>query len=1001
MPASLAPWRYPSRPENLECLAVEGSKSTMQQRSRQRRREVAPAAEEFGLRRASISSAPPEGHYGFRKQLNDTCIASDSGRYISFLAEEHSFDNRIKKSPSKKTSEVLIKDLIEEELSKGKETKHSSPSLIAKLMGLDSCPSLVKQKKNTNSPGLFGNYVDAKDCSQWKHKERQELKEVFEISNANKSKKQASYSDTMAKHRQRAYEDYVRNAREDFMDVSGQSAIELFHKYKEFSGTFGITDSSKDLFWELLQDSNSLFAKHLEDLKHAPSSHRSKIATLKPSKCRTENGRDKVQCWSSKTGKSNDRFAHMHQEITGSSKTHAARLRKCHVEEDTGSVPYNSLSLQRSRSRTAVRPAHIVILKPTLEKTQKVAEASFLTHGNLWFSSKKDRKFAASRTQELHEREHIDIFPHEKDEMDHKVNGSEENYRKITPKMRHNRNRLSKSNFSPRATVYAGDRYSTMMPDITKLTRSDSVPQSPDPFGEWGNRFSTSSMYSTTSRVSMEDLNHHYSERWNVGHEVQNLGLIPRCSNTPGETLELSEEETGKFTVDFLNSKNVSTEYLSRDEILDSWSCQFGASSKDAPRDGCSIFSSRPNSLPASGSAKFGDRKRVGGSTTIIKDVADIKSYVSSGSLSAKQSEHQNYNYQLADYVTVKNMVPEREIHINSEGLRKRVHVEDLLTKTELNTATTDPAMDQRYQLNDSAFIPIPRDKVWHLTTREEQATKSAFHVPQDNRYGYDKDIVLQEKSSDHIAKLQPLRSNDLEQPSPVSVLETPYEDETCSSGCFERLSADLKELRMQLQHLKMESAATCTEESQVLLLSDEDDCVPLPLVGLPEVRFRDIDDRDFTYLLDIFLVSGTKSIHDNKLLKEHCLFGFALDQSVFVNLEKKYGAISSWSRSERRLLFDLVNCSLADLVTSYSDVHLGVTISKLSLPTYDSKSLVEAVWQMVVKQRKELQCSQEKKILEPAWLGWKYDADVVAIDIEEMLNADLLHELVSELLLA
>ncbi|XP_042433702.1 uncharacterized protein LOC122020048 [Zingiber officinale] len=981
MPASLAPCRYPSRPENLECLALEESKSTMQQRSRQRCREVSPAAAEFGLRRASVSPAPPEGHYGFKKQLNETCTASGFGRNISFLAEEHSLDNRIKKSPCKKTSEVLIKDLIEEELSKGKETKHSSPSLIAKLMGLDSCPSLVKQKRNTNIPGLFGNYVDAEDLMQWKHKDSQELKEVFEISNANTRRKQASHSDMMAKHRQRAYEDYVRNEREDFMDVSGQSPIELFHKYKEFSGTFGISDSSKDLFWELLQDSNSLFAKHLQDLKYAPSSHRSKIAILKPSECRTENGRDKVQCRSSKTGKSNDRLAHMHQEITGSSKTHAARLRKCHVEEDTGSVPYNLLALQRgrSRSRTAVRPADIVILKPTLEKAQKVAEASFLTHGDLWFNSKKDRKLAALRTQEFHDQKHIDIFPHEKDGMDHKVNYSEENYRKITPKMRHNRNRLSKLNFSPRVTVYTGDRYSIMMPDIAKLTHSDSVPQSPDPFGEWGNRFIPSSMYSTKSRVSMEDLNHHYFERRNVTHQLQNMGLISQRSSTPGETLELSEEVTGKFTVDFLNSKNISTEYLSRDEILDSWSCQFGTSCKDAPRDGCSRFSSRPNSHLASVSAKFGDRKRVGGSTTIIKDVADVKSYVSLGILSAKQSEHQNYNYQLADYVAVKNMVPEREIHINSEGLRKRVHEEDLITKTELNTAT----------------------KV--LTTWEEQATKSAFHVPPDNGYGYHKDIVLQEKSSDHIVKLQPLSFNDLEQPSPVSVLETPYEDETYSSGCFGRLSADLKELRMQLEHLKMDSAAICTEESQVLLLSDEyckeDDCVFLPLVDLHEARFRDIDDRDFTYLLDILLESGTKSIHDNKLLKEHCLFGFALDQSLFVDLEKKYGGISSWSRSERRLLFDLVNYSLADLVTSYLDVHPGITISKLRLPTYDSESIVEAVWQMVVKQRKELQCSQENKILETAWLGWRYDVDVIAIDIEEMLNADLLQELVSELL--
>ncbi|KAG6466369.1 hypothetical protein ZIOFF_075860 [Zingiber officinale] len=949
----------------------------MHHRSRPRRREAPPAAAEFGRRRVSVNPAPNEDHYDFRKRSNATSTAIDSGYIMGFSAEEDTFAAMIKRSPSKKTSEVLIKDLIEEELSKGKVTKHSSPSLIAKLMDLDAFPSLVKQKKNMDSPIFWGNYVKTEDHSKWRNKERQELKHVLQISKPTKSKKHSSHSDMRAKHRQRAYEDYEKNKRGKFMDINRQSPIELFYKSKELNGAFGISDSSRDLFLELLQDSNSLFAKHLQDLKHAQLSHQSKITILKPSKCRTENGRNKVGYRSSRTEKSNNRFTYMHQEITGSCKTHEARPKKCLFEEDTGSLPYNPLAPQRGRSKPAVHPAHIVILKPILEKAQKVPDANFLDHDNLWFDSKKDKKIAASRAQEFCDKE----------ETGHMVNDAEENYRRITRKMRHSRSRLSKLDFSPPVAEYTGDGDSLTMLDITKL------PDSADPCGNWRTRLSPLSMASTKYCVSMEDPNHHYLERGNVTQLFQNLGLISRCSSTHGEVLELSEEETPRFSVDFLHRENISLEALSRDEILGSWSFQLGISREDSPRYGSSIFSPRSNSLPASCSPKYKDRKSVGSSTTELP--------------TAKQSEHPNYNYQLAGYVAEENMASEREIHVNSEGLRKRIHAKDLVTKTNLNTAITNHAItnSKRYHLNDSTFISIPGDEVWHLTTQEEHAMKSAFHVPLDNGYGYVKDIILQKKPSGHphgkslpsdsnVAKSQPLSSNDLEQPSPVSVLETPLEDETYSS-----------ELRIQLQRLKMDSGATCAEESQVLVLSDEDcaagDCELLPLGDLHEVRFKDVDDRDFTYLVDILLETGIQSVHDDKLIKECCCLGFAFDQYVFDKLEKSYDGISSWSRSERKLLFDVVSCNLVGLVTSsYSDVCLGMPTSKLCLPTYNSESLVDALWQIVVKQRKEIQCSQEKMILEPGWLGWKIDANVVGIEMERLLNADLLEELVSELLL-
>lgn len=202
----------------------------------------------------------------------------------------------------------------------------------------------------------------------------------------------------------------------------------------------------------------------------------------------------------------------------------------------------------------------------------------------------------------------------------------------------------------------------------------------------------------------------------------------------------------------------------------------------------------------------------------------------------------------------------------------------------------------------------------------------------------------------------------------------------------------------MQLQCLKLESVATSAE-------SDED-CAVDNHVLLPSMEvhreFSDVDDRDFTYLLDVLIESGVRGTDDNKFSDAFCSHGHPVNQNVFDKLEKKYDGVASWPRSERKLLFDLINCTLAGLVTPYMDVHLWMTsmTSKICVPAWDREGLVEAVWQMVVKQRKELHCNQENMLLESGWFGLEYGIDLVGMEMEGMLNADLLEELICEFVL-
>ncbi|XP_074590436.1 uncharacterized protein LOC141846288 [Curcuma longa] len=972
----------------------------MNQSSRLHRREVSPA--EFARRRVFVNPNPLEGQCWFRKDSNVKRAAIDSGCSIVLPAEDSFADEIGKKSYPKKTIEIPKKRLLEEELSKVKETKHPSPpSLIARLMGLDALPPRKKDMGSccqiSSSPSLLGNYADGENCSPWRNTEKQEFKDVFEVTEAPKSRKHTNHSDTMANKR-RVYEVDASIARKKFADVKGQSSIELLHGSKEFDGAFEITDSGKDLSLEHIQDSKSPFAKHLQDLQHTPSSSQSsRIIVLKPYKGSTEHRSNEVQCRPCKTEKGNDRFYHEHWEITGSYMPYATRLKKRHGKKDRSSLPYNP-PLSRGRSETGVLPVPIVVLKPIRKKAEKVAEASFLKHGHLWFDSKTDRKIAASRTQEFqHEERNVENLFYYHNGLNHKVDGSERIYRNITRKIRHNRNRLTEWKFTSQTDMYAGTRDSLVMPRIAELIHSDSVPQSPDPYGGWVSSFTSSTINSTKSYVAMEPS--YYSKRWNATQQSHDSGYISRCSSTPNEDSEPFEEETTKYSLDF--SKNISAKNLSRDEVLFDKICHLGISSKDACRYGSSRFSPSSKSIPDSSIPKLTDRKVVGGRTTILGNVPDVES---SDSLDAKfcmiippvkMSELQNHTYQFDDSIEDKDMLPECEIHVDSEGLGKEV--------SKLNTAPTTHSMTERCCLNDSIYVPIPGDEAWKLLTHDQELG-STFQVPSSHTHNH---IVIQEKLSSHprvkfiisesnIAESQ-LKSNDLEQPSPILVSETLSENETYSSDCFERLSAELKELRSQLQHLKMESAGTCAEESEVLMLSDED-CAGSNTILLPSgdshEGFRYDDDRDFTYLLDILVESGIQNINDSKLLKACCLLDCPLDQSVFSKLEEKYdGIAATWSRLERKLLFDLISCCLADLVSSSMQL-----ISSTRLPACDCSSLIEGLWQIVAEQKKGLQECRDNKVLEPGLFGWKYNMDLVVIEMEKILNADLLDELIGEL---
>ncbi|THU67957.1 hypothetical protein C4D60_Mb05t30190 [Musa balbisiana] len=574
------------------------------------------------------------------------------------------FALEISQNLSKKAGEIPMKEAIDEEVSKEKDIRCPAPSLVARLMGLDTLPASVRGSKNMEdcckaipSKSTLVNCVciHPYDRSQFRSTdEKQEFKDVFEVTETSKIKKHRNHTNSRKMLGCRGNEAGIDLTNQNSRDEKRLSNHDLLQNGKTFNDAFEVSDLSKDIFVELLQDPNSFLAKH----------------------------------------------------------------------------------------------------------------------------------------NELHDKDIQKFFFHT-EVLSHK--GSVEIAREITRKMRHTISSQTKKNFASQMNPYAKSGDSFIIPGIVKVNHSEAFYLSSDNFDEWNNSFSTSSSYSAESSASMEARKRLF-ERWKITHQFKNTKLCSRGSNTP--------HWTPKATLDSLDTKKVSDEKLTKDEILESKGYHLGISSKDGLKDGSSGFLPRFNSLPASsivcGSPRPSDRKQDGGSSNdTIKEVLHMGSSVASeakcskpGTAEVTSSKHHNHNSRLAHPVEEENMLPEREIHVNSEGLRKSIHVKNYLDNTMLHPEPTDYAITIR---KSSASIPIVGDDSRRLTTQEEQVTQSSFQVPSVRN-----DVVIEDISSDRLqfeydpSESLPLSFKELELPSPVSVLETPSE-EGSATGCLERLSADLK----------------------------------------------------------------------------------------------------------------------------------------------------------------------------------------------------------------
>jgi hypothetical protein len=198
----------------------------------------------------------------------------------------------------------------------------------------------------------------------------------------------------------------------------------------------------------------------------------------------------------------------------------------------------------------------------------------------------------------------------------------------------------------------------------------------------------------------------------------------------------------------------------------------------------------------------------------------------------------------------------------------------------------------------------------------------------------------------------------------------------------------------MQLQSLKRET--TDSEDTRLFILSDDDTAYQPP----PEMEishyFRDEEERNFSYVLDMLTDLGIHAASQDELLNNCYLLECPVGPDLYDQLENKYSSLIVWPQSERKLLFDITNSVLVDIITSLMLCGSKGLLRRYS-PGWHQEEFVEMVWQKVVQLRQEMEFNQEGLSLDVEWVGSEDGAYLIGSDIGNALQEEFIDEIIAD----
>ncbi|KAK4731834.1 hypothetical protein R3W88_024822 [Solanum pinnatisectum] len=274
---------------------------------------------------------------------------------------------------NRKSNGTPMKMLIAQEMSKEIDSSHNPPSVVAKLMGLDALPQKSVPPKRSHFGGHSRCHTDSsfsycqdenesltEELQQELHQypEQTEYKDVYEVwQHPPKMNSVRSKSPHKARHDEISFEKKSAFVRQKFIEAKCLSIDEQLRQSKEFQDALDVLSSNTDLFLKFLQEPNPMFTQHLYNVQSMPPPPETKrITVLRPSKMIDD-------CKFSGSVKKNEKNI--------SRATHIGQGNKAKARMSF-SPPVASWSIDENHAQ----PTRIVVLKPSLGKTHTFRDAN-------------------------------------------------------------------------------------------------------------------------------------------------------------------------------------------------------------------------------------------------------------------------------------------------------------------------------------------------------------------------------------------------------------------------------------------------------------------------------------------------------------------------------------------------------------------------------------------------------------------------------------------------
>ncbi|XP_065873764.1 uncharacterized protein [Euphorbia lathyris] len=893
---------------------------------------------------------------------------------------------------NKRANGTPIKTLIAQEMSKEVDCRRNPPNVVAKLMGLDTLPhqqhssaaershSKGYSRRSLSQPGMLlecweqdpPSSLEKRMQSEGRqYEEQNEYRDVYEIWQQSEKTNVRDNSPQKGRHNEgrsdNANERKMALVRQKFIEAKRLATDEKSRQSKEFQDALEVLSSNRDLFLKFLQEPHSLFSQHLYDMQSIPSPPETKrITVLRPSKA-VDNDKF-VGSW-----KMGDK-----QSKRPSQNGHATAW-------DKNNPGYSPTFSNQRFEEYAAQPTRIVVLKPSPGKTpdkEVVAPPSSsprILQGEESYDGPEDEEAQGSRevAKDITEQIHGATMGHRRDET------------------------LLSSVFS---NGYVGDDSSFNRSDNEYAVGnlSDSEIMSPASRHSWdyinrsGSPFSSSSFSrascSPESSVCRE-AKKRLSERWAMmasnGSSFEQKNAR-RSSSTLGEMLALSD------TKKIVKSEEEATN--KEQQQKESTSCTIRNLSEeegvaDSPK---SLLRSR--SVPVS-STVYGTGLNIevpeseAGKTEISKELKKAKSTKSS--LKGKVSS--------LFFSRNKKTNKEKSGASHSKDESQSATPETPLSPIPFPGKSGDDASQCNNSDLEDCFSPVlPRSSCTTVPNLIGEAAKQVF---------VSKEGVISVPKREMAGNM----SESQDQPSPISVLEPPFEED---DNTVPELSA---KIRPNCREAEVPPKSNLIDKSPPIesiarTLSWDDSCIDTatPYSLKPSSTSSGTEEEhDWPFLIQTLLSEA--GLDGNTQLDVLSARWHSPESPLDPTLRSKYAnqndkellheAKRRQRRSNRKLVFDCVNAALIEM-TGYGS----------AMPCTETENwLVEHVWtQMKEWLFSEVRCSYEdngdnsslvveklvrKEVVGKGWIdNMRVELDNLGKEIEDNLVAELVEDAIVHL---